>query len=264
MRWLVVVWMLTGVAMAQPTAKELLQQVSHINASLKTCHCRVHVTVSLSLLPVTLDGDVYYQAPDHVKVTFDDIPPILKTQKGIFSELMPKTRRLDQYHAVVEGEQKVDGVPTWSVRVKPGVANDNVTDGHVWIDEKHLTVPHAVLHYRNGSTVTADGMYQSISNYELPAHLDVNFHLPHLKTQAAADFDGYEVNQTLPSGIFKAGVSLTSTPQNVQGRTWNGPGTWGVLEGQGGTRRLDSHSTVRGAAKGMAERAVEPRSHCRD
>ena len=194
----------------QLRVKEILQKTSSINQKLKdyTAAMQIDLTVKMGILklPVTLEGQYWYKAPDRVKMELKRAPALLSKYPQIFGQrpLRPEDHRIS-----VLPDDEVRGHKAWVLRFDKIDEGSDYRGQTVWIDQQRFTPLRHVYSYKENGRIAVDLIWRKQDDFWVLFEVDAEFDFPKhgAAASATAHYQDYKLNIGLDDAVFdpKAG-----------------------------------------------------------
>lgn len=185
---------------AETASNPLLARMVKLNADVKTYSAALHVDVVMKSFPFlspSLDGDVYYEAPDKTAVVFNTVPILAEQFKKVYPKVDPPSKWLQLYDVSVLGDQK--GVTTFRLVPHNAARVDHLD---VQADDKNATILAMTWTYRDGGTVSLAQQFAPVDGHLLVSRQSGQIALPGYQADVAAAFSGYKLNVPLDEAVF--------------------------------------------------------------
>ena len=183
-----------------PAGNELLKRMTALNANLHTYKASVHLDVALKTFPYlspSIDGAVYYEAPDKEAVVFDTVPALASQFKKVYPKVDPPADWLALYDVAVLGDQS----GTTAFRLVPK-KNGRVEHLDVRVDDTTATIKSYTWTYKDGGYVTFDQTYETVAGNYLVDKQTGHVELPSYKADVTSAFSNYRLNVAIEDSIF--------------------------------------------------------------
>lgn len=183
----------------------LYARMLRANASLRSYQSRVHVEIAMHSFPYlspTLEGTVYYKAPDKNAIVFDDVPALASLFKKVYPRLDPPATWPALYQLRITGD---DGKRT-TFRLDPKKYG-TIDHLNVDIDDAEAVPVGFTYFYRNGGTVHFDQTVESLKGVYVIKALNGHVSLPSTSADVSSSFNGYQINVPIKDDVFSEGSS---------------------------------------------------------
>ena len=178
----------------------LYKRMVALNTNLHSYKANVKFDVALKTFPFispSLDGNVYYKAPDKRTVTFDMLPAIASQFKKVYPNLDAPAQWPAKYDVAVMSDE----AGTTVFRLVPKV-NGRVEHLDVKVDDNEATTTGYTWTYKDGGSVTFDQSYETIDGNHLVAKQTGHVDLPAYKADVSSVFSDYKINVAVADSLF--------------------------------------------------------------
>jgi hypothetical protein len=180
----------------------LFKRMVALNAHLRSYKATVKFDVALKTFPYispSLDGNVYYKAPDKRTVTFDVLPAIASQFKKVYPNLDAPAQWPLKYDVAVMSDE----AGTTLFRLVPKI-NGRVEHLDVKVSDSDATTTGYTWTYKDGGSVTFDQSYETIDGDFLVQKQIGHVDLPAYKADVSSVFTDYKINVAVADSLFTA------------------------------------------------------------
>ena len=191
----------------QLTVKQILAHMSANTAGLSSYQVPVHIVAHVKKgaisVPVTMDGNRYFKAPDRSEVKINSgIPAIAKSFSNTYASLGTPSTWLYTYDFTSQTEGDVEGHHVYSLTAvykKPSHVDHIVLD----VDTTTFDPVRVQWFYKNGATLVMHIEENLVgSKYRLPQHEEVDASFPAYRGTADVTFGQYQLNVPIDDSVF--------------------------------------------------------------
>lgn len=169
---------------------DILGRCENVNRGMKTMKAGLQIRACFAGVELPLNGILYYKEPDRLKLSIPSIPEFIKSRKNLFSELIPRSFRREDYRSMIK-EEKADCI---LLELTPRKSGSNINRALLWVDRNNYLIHRSRLFYRNGSEVLSNQSFTRYRGYYLPKKQNVDFRFPRFGGSAGIDYGDYEIN----------------------------------------------------------------------
>ncbi len=187
-------------AAAPPAGTDLLHRMTQINDRLRTYTARIHLDVAMKSFPYispSLDGNVYFRAPDKQAVVFDTVPSLASQFKKVYPKLDPPVTWAKIYDVTPISDE--NGTTTFRLIPKK---NGRVEHLDVKVDDTNATIKSYTWTYKDGGFITFDQTFKMLGSDYLIDHQAGHVELPSYKADLASSFSNYKLNVAIDDSVF--------------------------------------------------------------
>ncbi|NWF49420.1 MAG: hypothetical protein HXY49_02640 [Ignavibacteriaceae bacterium] len=159
--------------------KRKFQEVNDYQVDVK-----VKVDVNFLKVPET-EAKIYYKQPD--KIHFESKNFALLPKEGL--NFSPMAFLKNDYTAIYEKDELLDGVNTSIVKIIPGGESSNLILSTLWIDQKKNVIRKVQSTTKNSGTFTIEMNYDQIIKYPLPSSMIFSFNVEKMNLPRTFDSD---------------------------------------------------------------------------
>jgi hypothetical protein len=184
--------------------ERMASNISGLTSFVVPIHIDAHVKEGPLSVPVTMDGNRYFKAPDKAALELTGLPTVAKTFSNIYASLgtpltWPKTYDIVLNNVAASGNQNV-----YELR---GTYKRPSNVDHVLLDVNGVTFDpiQARWFYRNGATIVMN-IQEGVAggSYRLPLRETVDVNFPQYHGNADITYGNYSTNVPLADSIFSS------------------------------------------------------------
>lgn len=189
----------------QQRIRDILQKSGSLNQKLKdyTAELQIELVARLGFLqlPVTLEGQYFYKAPDKVRMVLRKAPALLSKYPQIFGQ---RPIRVEDHIVTRLPEEKIDGRPVWVLRFDKRDQGSDYRGQTVYIDQQTYIQPRHIYNYKNNGRIEVNLSWTQQQDFwvlnQVVAQLDFPKHS--VSATATAHYKGYVFNSGLEDSVF--------------------------------------------------------------
>ena len=211
---LIFVFLERGVCAAQEpspqasiTVAQILSRMTANTAGLTSykvpIHIDAHVKKGPVSVPVPMDGERYFKAPDSMAVKVNSgVPDVAKAFSNTYASLGTPLTWVKTYDITYDSTGNVDGHSVYTLRAtykKPSHVD------HILLDVDTATADpiQARWFYTNGATIVMHLQHTVVSGqYRLPSRESLDVHFPEYSGTAVVTYGTYATNIPLDPSVF--------------------------------------------------------------
>ncbi len=189
------------------TVKQILAHMSANTAGLSSyqvpMHIVAHVRKGPISVPVTMDGDRYFKAPDRIALKVrSGIPEVAKAFSNTYASLGSPATWPYTYNITSQAVADVEGHQAYALTAvykRPSNVDHIVLD----VDATTFDPIRAEWFYHNGATVVMHMQMDVVGGkYRLPQHEEVEATFPAYRGSADVTFGQYALNVPIDDSVF--------------------------------------------------------------
>jgi outer membrane lipoprotein-sorting protein len=149
-------------------------------------------------IPLNLDGNYYFKAPDRHRIKVNKAPNFLAQYPQVFGWSLPDTK---DFTGKVKGEENGCKI----LRLVPIMGMGDLLKIEIWVDKETWRYPRQVYYYRSGGKIELNVTYKQVEGYYLFDRCNGTFDFPknRLKASGDATYEQYEINKGIPDSFFE-------------------------------------------------------------
>ncbi|HEX5001999.1 MAG TPA: hypothetical protein VFW78_05855 [Bacteroidia bacterium] len=170
----IVLWPVTSLSQ-EPDANKILDEVQGKFLKIKDYEASITIKVDVDFIKIPVKtGTAWFAQPDKVKVKTDGFS--LLPKKGM--NFSPNQLFTGDFTALYSGEEELNGIPVYVIKVIPKDDTDDILISKLWIDKNRKVIR------RLESTTRSQGTFEmnfsfppTAAEYDLPDAIVFNFDL---------------------------------------------------------------------------------------
>jgi hypothetical protein len=182
------------------TQTPLFQKMARANVNLHSYQSHVHLAIAMHSFPYlapTLEGTVYYKAPDKNAIVFDEVPALASLFKKVFPRLDPPAHWPAVYRITVLSD--TSGQTIFRLDPKKYGTIDHL---EVVVDNTSGIPVSYTYRYRNGGYIHFDQTVAHIQGVYVVTALKGHVELPSTTADANSTFSQYHINVPISDSVF--------------------------------------------------------------
>jgi hypothetical protein len=200
------------VDLEQQRIKEILQKTGGLNQKLKDYTAEMEILLELKAgflkLPVTLEGQYFYKAPDRVRMVLRKAPALLSKYPQIFGQ---RPIRMEDHRVTQLADDKIDGRPVWVLRFDKKDQGSDYRGQTVYIDQQTYVQPRHIYNYKNDGRIEVNLSWMQRDGFWLLSQVVAVLDFPKhgASATATAHYKGYAINSGLDDAVFDGKAAPT-------------------------------------------------------
>jgi len=193
---------------ASITVEQILARMSANTAGLTSYKVPIHIDAHLKRgplsVPVTMDGNRYFKAPDSMAVKVNSgVPDVAKAFSNTYASLGTPLTWMKTYNMTLDSTgNSVNGRPVYTLRAT--YKHPSRVD-HILLDVDTATADpvQARWFYTNGATIVMHLEHTLVNGqYRLPSRESLDVHFPQYTGSAVVAYGTYATNVPLDNSVF--------------------------------------------------------------
>lgn len=159
------------------------------------------VRVSLLTVPVAMNGNEYFKAPDKEAMHLNNVPSLAKSFSNTVNSMGTPQIWEATYDIVLQGTATHRNHPTYLLVGTPK-HQGNVKTVTMWVNSNTYAIESVNFAYVNGSALGLEISHHGLSPYHLPTSITVSARFPGYSGQAVIAYGPYQINVAVPDSAF--------------------------------------------------------------
>ncbi|MGH7708595.1 MAG: hypothetical protein ACREM8_03570 [Vulcanimicrobiaceae bacterium] len=181
-------------------ASALLKRMTQLNTGLRSYKADLHAEIALKTFPFispSLDGNVYYKAPDQEAAVFDTVPALASQFKKVYPRIPAPMNWPKIYTITTLGDS--GGLTTF--RLVP-IKNGRVERLDVKVDDANATIASYIWTYKDGGSISFQQSFKTIDGNYLVDKQVGHVDLPAYKADVTNVLSNYKLNVPVADSVF--------------------------------------------------------------
>jgi outer membrane lipoprotein-sorting protein len=208
----VIVFAALGASPSPLTPAQIVARMSANTAGLSSYQVSLqivaHVRKGGISVPVTMNGDRYFKAPDRGALKIKSgIPAVAKEFTNTYASLGTPSTWSQTYNVTSQTRETIDGRDTYALTATYK-RESNVDHIHLNVDATTFDPVRVQWFYRNGSNLVMRLQEGDVGGkYRLPLHEDIDGNFPSYRGTASVTYGTYAINVPIDDSVFAGQTS---------------------------------------------------------
>ena len=205
-------------SLAPMTVPQILARMAANTAGLRSyavpVHIDAHVRNGLLSVPVSMDGERYFEAPAREAMRMRNVPAIGKQFSNVYAGLGTPQTWQTTYDIVLDGSGELNGHSVFRLRAtyKHPSTVDRV---ELYVDVSTFDAVEVRWFYHNGATIVMDIDESLVEDtYRLPQRETLRVQFPAYSGNATVSYGTYSINVPIPDSVFGGSSSTTTSKRS--------------------------------------------------
>ncbi|GEM_PF-6108049 len=155
---------------------------------------------SFPWLKVSLKGESYFKAPDHLVVRFTNVPSYMNGLPRAYAEVLNVGAWPQRYNATLGRPQAFNGHTDYVLDLTPKQGGSD--RGVAFVDPASWSVDQVKWDLSGGIQLTVSENYAVVGSYRVPAKQNLSVHTPYATADGTATMNDYAVNVPIEEEVF--------------------------------------------------------------